>query len=1062
MKNGARGLRFARLVLLAAAILAVMSSTAGASPLWRIDSVSNSTVAAGGTMTYYVQVTNVGADPTDGSEFDLVATLPPGFTGIDATGPFTCPNVAGETTIGCSNVAMLAPSDKQTLVLRASVDPGVSGPIANATFALSGGGAENAISADPVTISPAPAGFGIDAFDALAANAAGDVEAQAGGHPYSAGTAIDFNIVDAPRGLPANIDPAIWPAEPAKDVQVDLPPGFVGDPTSVEQCSLPDLANAPANVRSQPLCVPASQIGSATVRVNGGNGNTLGPVPVFNITPPPDVPARFGFALLGSVVVFDAQLRSDGDYGLSIVARDIPEGIAVVGTSLTIWGDPADRSHDRERACSGEPGPYVGGPTCASGAPHAQFLRNPTSCTALGTGLPTTLGADSWTHPGDFRSKTFVSHDLPGYPFPTNLWGGPRGTENCDGVPFGPSITARPVEGSTAAAPVHFSVDVNVPVPEELTPIGQSDVRRTVVTLPEGVRVSPSSADGLAACNPAQIALRSDATPTCPAGSKIASVTIDTPLLDQQLEGAAYLATPFNNPFNSLVALYLVARGPGVVVKLPGQASMDPVTGQITATFDDLPQLPFSKVHVDFKSGPRAPLSVPNRCGTYTTHAEMTGWSGRTVSSDSSFTMTQNAKGKPCPPEFTPGFSAGTESNSAGSSSSFLLRLTRDDEDQDLSALTVNMPRGLTGKIANADLCTDMQAKSDACPAGAKVGDVTVGAGAGPNPFFITNGRVYLTGPYKGAPYGLSIVVPAVAGPFDLGNVIVRSALFVDKHDATVRVVSDPLPTILQGIPLDVRDVRVNVNKPDFFINPTSCAKKTISATLKSTEGATANVSDRFQAANCASLSFKPRMVMRVGGRGHTRRGQTSSFTTTLTMPSRNQANLRFVRVSLPTTINARLNTINDACTRAEFESEVSKCAHAKAGSATAVTPLLRGPLKGTVYFVKNGHPIPDLFVALRGQVDFDLIGRVTIPGGKHLATTFDAAPDVPIRSFTLRLLGGPRTASIGAAANLCSRASRHAKAEVDYIGQNGKVLQVDQALKVAGCAKHKAARRRH
>lgn len=340
---------------------------------------------------------------------------------------------------------------------------------------------------------------------------------------------------------------------------------------------------------------------------------------------------------------------------------------------------------------------------------------------------------------------------------------------------------------------------------------------------------------------------------------------------------------------------------------------------------------------------------------------------------------------------------------------------------------------------------------------------VATGAGTGSIPFYITNGRAYLTGPYKGAPYGVAIVVPAVAGPFDLGKVTVRSALFVDKHDASVRIVSDPLPRVLQGIPLDVRDVRVDVNKSSFFLNPTSCAVKKITGTITSTEGASANVSDRFQAADCASLGFKPRMVMRVGGRGHTRRGQTSPFSTTLTMPRKDQANLRLVRVTLPRTINARLNTINDACTRTEFESDVKKCAHAVAGSATASTPLLRRSLSGNVYFVKNGHPIPDLFVALRGQVDFDLIGKISIVNNRLLRTTFDAAPDVPIRSFTLRLLGGPRTASIGALSNLCSASSRRAKAQVDYIAQSGKVLQVDQAVTVAGCGgkKGRAHRKR-
>jgi hypothetical protein len=494
-----------------------------------------------------------------------------------------------------------------------------------------------------------------------------------------------------------------------------------------------------------------------------------------------------------------------------------------------------------------------------------------------------------------------------------------------------------------------------------------------------------------------------------------------------------------------------------VTLKLPGQVMLDRDTGQITTSFDNTPQLPFSRLHVEFKTGPRSPLAMPRRCGLYNTHATFVGWNGRTVEADSSFSLSENARGRACPPQFSPGFSAGTASNGAGKTSSFLLRLTRGDEDQDLRALTVKLPRGLTGKIANADECSDTQARADACPAGSQIGAVTVGAGAGSNPFFIQSGKAYLTGPYKGAPFGVAIVVPAVAGPFDLGKVTVRSALFVDKKTAQVSIVSDPFPTILQGIPLDVRDVRVDVDKPDFFLNPTSCAEKTITGTLTSTEGASANVSDRFQAAECASLALKPRMVLRVGGRGHTHRGQTSAFSTTLRMPKRGQANLRFVRVTLPETINARLNTINDACTRAEFESDVSKCKHAVAGSATASTPLLRDPLKGSVYFVKNGHAIPDLFVALRGQVAFDLVGRITIVDNKLLRTTFDAAPDVPIRSFTLKLLGGPTTASIGATANLCSSKSRRAKAHVDYIGQNGKVRQTSQALKVAGCGKHRS-----
>ena len=373
--------------------------------------------------------------------------------------------------------------------------------------------------------------------------------------------------------------------------------------------------------------------------------------------------------------------------------------------------------------------------------------------------------------------------------------------------------------------------------------------------------------------------------------------------------------------------------------------------------------------------------------------------------------------------------------------------------------MSVLMPSGLTGKIASVPLCGDVQAVAGSCPESSRIGDVSTGAGAGSDPFFITAGRAYLTGPYKGAPFGVSIVVPAVAGPFDLGNVVVRSALFVDKHSADVSIVSDPLPTILQGIPLDVRDVRVDVDRPGFFLNPTSCAPKTIFGVVQSTLGAMAHVSQRFQAAECANLGFKPRMVLTVGGRGHLTTGRPTPFSTTLTMPSRGQANVRYVRVTLPTTIDARLTVINDACTRQQFESDIARCAHAKAGTASAVTPLLKDPLHGSVYFVRNGHPIPDLFVALRGQVSFDLIGRVSIPGGIHLSTTFATAPDVPIRSFTLKLYGDSTHGSVGAAANLCTARNRAAKASLDYIAQNGKVLQVAQPLRITGCPRPKPHR---
>jgi len=1075
MKSNRVSVSLISLVALVVAFLA-WAAPAYATQVWSIDSLSATTVAPGGTFEYLVQATNTGDAAMDGSEIDVTGSLPAGITAVDGrlildtntdeSNFVTCTAGDGVTPLAGASDVRCVDSDPlagrgswQLLRLTVRVDPGVRGSL-RSSFAVSGGGAPaSASTVDPIEITDAPPEFGIDAFDGQVSDAAGNPLTQAGGHPATASVSFGFNTFV--NSLP--LGGSSWPVEPVRDVFVDLPPGLVGDPTGVDQCRLSELAGV-ERASNDTLCPSTSQVGTILLRSSNRplTPESFGPLPVFNMVPPPNAPARFGFLFGGTSVVLDATVRSGGDYGITVNGRAISEALPVAGGTFTFWGVPSDSSHDGERACphSGGP-PGLGGPSCVTNAPRVAFLRNPTMCSDAG--LPTTMRIDSWLNPGVFRSFTWRSHLPPG--FPDTTFGPEQGPTGCDRVPFDPKLDGQPGQG-TPNTPSQFAFDLTLPQTNDPDAIGESDLRTALVTLPAGVRVNPAAADGLQACSSAQIHLHDDEAPACPDAAKVGSVTITTPLLKDPIEGRIYLAAPHDNPFGTLLSIYLVAEGSGVTIKLAGRVEANAVTGQLTATFDDNPQTPFSNLHLVFDGGPRAQLVTPRACGTYTTTATFTGWNGRTVESDPTFTISGDGHGGgSCPgPKFEPKMSAGTASNSAGSFSSMQLRFTRDDLDQEISGLTVNLPSGLTGKIANVDLCGETQAKDGTCPAGSKIGDVITGAGAGTNPFFITDGRAYLTGPYKGAPFGVSIVVPAKAGPFDLGNVVVRSALFVDKHTADVSVVSDPLPTILQGIPLQVRDVRVDVNKPKFFLNPTSCAEKKITGVLTSTEGLKANVSDRFQAADCASLGFRPHMTLRVGGRGHTRRGQTTPVTATVTMPSRNQANLRSVRVSLPTTINARLNTINDACTRAEFEADIKKCVHAIAGTAVASTPLLRAPLRGNVYFVKNGNPLPDLFVALRGQVSFDLIGRITIPGSKHLATTFATAPDVPIRSFTLRLLGGTRTASTGAAKNLCSPASRRATASVDYIAQNGRVLQVNQHLKVGGCAKRHAGgrHRRH
>jgi hypothetical protein len=1107
---------------LALGLVLLAAVQAGAvAPMWRVDAVANTTVVPGGQVKYLMEFANTGGTRggpalrcNAGVVCTLQITIPAGLTAVsflnDVVSHCTGLGVPGPTVVTCDSsfgFASIQPHFSRWAgeALTAQVDPSASGSLTT-SFAMYGGqdstgvavtradgstcdaappGVPCARTAATVEIASAPPGAGIQAFDGqVASDAVGTPFTQAGGHPYSASTSIDFNTVENPNPFIG----ALWPVEPAKDVVVDLPAGFIGNPTAAAKCSASDLAGAGGGTSvPKPLCSPSSQVGTVLVRAGLAffgfdNAQVFGPVPVYNMVPPAGVPGRFGFNVAGTVVTLDAKVRNGSDYGIVVNASDVGEGIPIAGTTFTFWGVPSDPSHDGERGCAGQTEPFdfnVPGPSCPSSEPRVAFLRNPTSCAAPSgaspsDGLITTAHLDTWAQPGArdaegnadpsdprWKPASFVSHVPPAYPDPPSSWGAHQLPTGCDRVPFDPTLSGAPVAPAAAGSPAGFVFDVSLPQSDDPGSIGEADLRKAVVKLPEGMRVSPASAGGLGACSPDQIQLHSGSDPTCPDSSKLGDLTIKTPLLEAPLSGAVYLATPHDNPFGSLIAIYLVAKGPGVVVKLAGKVETDAHTGQVTAAFDDNPQTPVSDVHIVFKGGPRAPLVLPTQCGTYTTHSELTSWSGKTVGVDSSFDVSADGNGAPCPPTgFSPGFTAGTMNPVAGSDSSFLLRLTRGDRDQELSGLTVDMPGGLLGRIANAVLCPDGAANAGGCVDGSKIGDVTVGAGAGSNPFYISSGRAYVTGPYKGAPYGLSIVVPAVAGPFDLGNVVVRAAIFVDRNTAALKVVSDPLPTILQGIPLDVRDVRVSIDKPHFIVNPTSCAEKHVGATVKSTQGAIAHVSDRFQAVECANLKLAPKLTLTVGARRHTRAGVSTPVTATLTQ-GKGQTNLRSVSVTLPGSLNALLPVVNRACKLAEFEA--GHCTNkTKVGTAVAVTPLLRDPLRGSAYFVKNpARVLPDLMVALRGQIAIDVTGKVSIPGGKRLATTFDTIPDAPITKFTLRVVSGVN-GPVGIVTNLCSPKGRAALATIGFRGQNGALLRVTQRARIEGCSTARASRGAH
>ncbi len=672
------------------------------------------------------------------------------------------------------------------------------------------------------------------------------------------------------------------------------------------------------------------------------------------------------------------------------------------------------------------------------GAPGAEprrpFLTAPTKC---GPPLTSTITATSWQHPDRVARDSYTPAE---------------GISGCDALSFDSALDLRP-ESPRAGALSPYAVTLTVPQSDDPDGLATPTVKDVSVTLPEGVAVSPSSAEGLQGCTDAQAALRSLATPACPAASKIGTVAIETPLLTGPLTGSIFLGTPKSNDAQSgeMLRTLLIASGEGVTVKLEGKITPDPVTGRLRAVFLANPQLPFSALKLRFQGGPRAPLTNPQSCGTHTTTATISSWAGQSVSSASSFAISEGAAGGACAPlGFAPSFAAGMGSTQAGAFAPFTLTFGRDDAQQDLGDLSVTLPPGVTGLISRADLCAEPQAAAGSCGEGSRIGSARVAAGPGESPFQLP-GRVYITGPYKGAAFGMSIVVPALAGPFDLGTVVVRAAIHVDRTTAALRVVSDPLPTILQGIPLRIRTVQIAIDRPQFMLNPTSCAPKRVDGTVRSAQGAVAAVSSRLQVGSCRVLPFKPRLALRVGARGHTGRSRTTPLTARLTTRG-GDANLRGVTVTLPKSINARLEVIRDACTLEQFRA--GSCTR-QVGTATAVTPLLRDPLRGPAYFVRNpARRLPDLMVALKGQVEIDLTGRVTIPPDLTLRTAFDTIPDVPISSFTLRLVAG-RNGPLGNLANLCSAdGRRRGVARVGQRAQSGRLLQVRQRLGIDGCGR--------
>jgi hypothetical protein len=786
--------------------------------------------------------------------------------------------------------------------------------------------------------------------------------------------------------------------------------------------------------------------------------------PVYNIAPAPGEPAAFAFNAREFPVRLDTGVLSDGDYGVRVTVPGLTDAAGTISSSVTIWGVPADHS---------APGPEywesgaIEGPVFSFGGSSAgsqkrvALLTNPQQCS---TPLIGTLSVDSWSNPGVFQSES------------TSM-GTPTG---CDLLAFTPSISMLP-DTLQAGAPAGYAFDLQVPQSTQPDGLATPNVRDVTVALPMGTVVSPSIADGLGVCSddpnvdpaaaPNEFGLHSLSPASCDRSSQVGTVQITTPALPTPLEGEVFLGAPLCDPCTPgdaqegrLVRLFLEVIGQGnngIIVKVEGTGSINQQTGQLTTTFANNPELPFSELRLTLGGGERAALANPRACGAVSTTAQLTPWSSPFTpdATPSSTFEVQGCSG----PRFAPSFHAGTTNLQAGGFTPFTLAFGRSDADQFLNGIRVQFPPGLLGMLSSVALCGEPQAAQGTCGPESLIGHVQVLTGPGGDPFLVTGGQVFITGPYRGAPYGLSIVVPAKAGPYTLagstgqGTVVVRAVINVDPRTAALTVTSDALPTGLDGIPLQLKVVNVTIDRPGFVFNPTSCNAMAIGAMLTSDQGASTPVSAPYQLTGCATLAFHPGFAVSTSGK--TSRANGASLDAKVLYPKGAQANIAKVKVDLPKQLPSRLTTLQKACTAAVFEANPANCPAASVvGIARASTPVLPVTLSGPAYFVSHGgEAFPSLIVILQGDgVRVDLVGSTFISKAGITSSTFERVPDVPISSFELYLPEGPHSA-LAANGNLCTTSLKMPTA---FLAQNGATINQSTKITVTGCAKAKKAKR--
>jgi hypothetical protein len=1111
-------------LVVACALLAfpgfAQAETAGTG--WAVFSQSFPTsLPPGGSGTIQLEILNTGAQPSSGG-ITVTDVLPEGLEATKAGGmPEAGTNIlspeeeviavvggktlggarwecVGKTVVRCTSNPGFLPSlprvgahvvhVTERLGIAVRVAAGASGVLAN-RVAIGGGGASSATNvSDPVTVGSTQPGAGIPGWDVWFTNASGRTATQAGSHPYAATFVNSFNeLADGKRAG----------GEP-RDLEAVLPPGFFGDPGATPQCTrtLLDADECPARAQ-----IGVDEPGRANT---GGGVNATGGFPVYNMVPPPGVADEFAFSIGGFLVIFDSGPSSADGYRIVTHINSIPEAQVALNI-LTLWGVPAESSHDPQR-CTGE-GFLSASCGESSGAVAKPFLTLPTSC--AGPQSVTLRELSTWEEPSVAGAeRTVLTHDGTGTP---------SGFTGCEALSIDPSLSTVP-DTSFADTPAGLTAEVKVPQETLENPEGlvAATLKNTTVTLPEGLVVNPGQAAGLKACQEPEANIHGEGPQTCPLASKVGTVKIQTPLLEgelePELEGDIYVLQ--SNPPE--LKLLLAASGDGIYLKLVGTVHLNPQTGRLTTTFAETPELPFTDLKLSFSGGAQAALATPTQCGSYSTTSDFTPWTtpyGGDIFPSSSLTIDAGPLGVPCPSwvggpplPFSPSLIAGTTNPKGGAFTNFSLLLQRGDDQQRIEKLQFKAPPGLSGMISNVPLCPESQAQAGTCSAASQIGHTVVASGPGPYPLIVPEpGRpeapIYLTGPYQGAPFGLSIVTPVIAGPFNLGTIVTRAKIEINPYTAQITVTTDPLPQIIDGVPTDLREVDSVIERPGgapFMFNPTHCEPASFSGTATGTPppgeggaGATAAISTSFDLVGCKGLAFTPRFTASTSGKTSKSKGASLTLKVTrATGPSSDQANFTLAKIELPKQLPSRLTTLQKACTAAQFEANPAGCPSASdIGHVKVTTPILPVPLEGPAYFVSHGgEAFPSVIFVLQGDnVTIDVVSTTFISKSGITSATIKTVPDQPFTSFELSFPEGAYSA-LAANGNLCNQTKTvttkhkitkkvHGKTvhktvithttkpatlqiPTEFIAQNGLEVHQSTPVSVTGCAKGKPAKK--